>query len=154
MLAIRGQYRHITVMTSAAVWSQEIEPIVDAIMGAQRPVLYVGGGCLDCPDEVRELVARTGIPVTQTLMGLGAFPESHPLALQVVPSPPTTGLSLLAALCAHTCSLLWHGGYRVLQASCHVQSIPPNGILNAKADVFLYLADAGHAWHSSSQLRH
>ena len=63
--------------------SQEIEPIVDAILGSRRPVLYVGGGCLDCPDEVRELVARTGIPVAQTLMGLGAFPESHPLALQV-----------------------------------------------------------------------
>lgn len=62
---------------------QEIEDIVDAIHTSRRPVLYVGGGCLDCPDELRELVARTGIPVAQTLMGLGAFPESHPLALQV-----------------------------------------------------------------------
>ena len=62
---------------------QEIEDIVDAIHTSRRPVLYVGGGCLDCPDELRELVARTGIPVAQTLMGLGAFPESDPLALQV-----------------------------------------------------------------------
>ena len=62
---------------------QEIEEIVDAIHASRRPVLYVGGGCLDCPDELRELVARTGIPVAQTLMGLGAFPESDPLALQV-----------------------------------------------------------------------
>ena len=62
---------------------QEIEEIVDAIHVSRRPVLYVGGGCLDCPDELRELVARTGIPVAQTLMGLGAFPESDPLALQV-----------------------------------------------------------------------
>ena len=56
---------------------------MDAIHSSRRPVLYVGGGCLDCPDELRELVARTGIPVAQTLMGLGAFPESDPLALQV-----------------------------------------------------------------------
>ena len=52
-------------------------------MQAKKPVLYVGGGCLECPDEVRELVRRTGIPVAQTLMGLGAFPETDPLALQV-----------------------------------------------------------------------
>lgn len=33
--------------------------------------------------QVRELVQRTQIPVVQTLMGLGTFPETHPLALQV-----------------------------------------------------------------------
>lgn len=101
-------------LTSVAVMSQEIEPIVDAIMGARRPVLYVGGGCLDCPDEVRDLVARTGIPVTQTLMGLGAFPESHPLALQVAPTLPATGLPLLLALCAYMCFQLRHGRRRAL----------------------------------------
>ena len=31
--------------------------------------------------EVRELADRTGIPVTLTLLGLGAFPASHPLNL-------------------------------------------------------------------------
>ena len=52
-------------------------------MQAKKPVLYIGGGCLGSSEEVQELVRRTGIPVAQTLMGLGAFPESHPLALQV-----------------------------------------------------------------------
>ena len=52
---------------------------------ARKPVLYIGGGCLGSSEEVQELVRRTGIPVAQTLMGLGAFPESHPLALQVMP---------------------------------------------------------------------
>lgn len=33
--------------------------------------------------EVKELVERTGIPVAQTLMALGAFPEQDPLSLQV-----------------------------------------------------------------------
>ena len=51
---------------------------------ARKPVLYIGGGCLGSSEEVQELVRRTGIPVAQTLMGLGAFPESHPLALQVL----------------------------------------------------------------------
>ncbi len=63
---------------------QDVKPIVDAIHSAKRPVLYVGGGCLDAAAELREFVAATGIPVAQTLMGLGAFPETHPLALQVL----------------------------------------------------------------------
>ena len=46
-------------------------------------MLYVGGGCLDASQELREFVRRTGIPVAQTLMGLGTFPASDPLALQV-----------------------------------------------------------------------
>jgi glyoxylate carboligase len=56
--------------------------VVAGSVQAKRPVLYVGGGCLDSAAEIRELVSRTGIPVVQTLMGLGTFPESDPLALQ------------------------------------------------------------------------
>lgn len=52
-------------------------------------MLYVGGGCVDAAEEVRDFVRRTGIPVVQTLMGLGTFPESDPLALQA----RTSGLS-------------------------------------------------------------
>ena len=52
-------------------------------MQARKPVLYVGGGCLDASAELREFVQRTGVPVAATLMGLGAFPEDHELALQV-----------------------------------------------------------------------
>ena len=54
-------------------------------MQAKKPVLYVGGGCLDASRELREFVAKTGIPVASTLMGLGAFPDSDDLALQVCP---------------------------------------------------------------------
>ena len=50
---------------------------------ARKPVLYVGGGCLDASAELREFVQRTGVPVAATLMGLGTFPEDHELALQV-----------------------------------------------------------------------
>lgn len=38
---------------------------------------------MDSSKELREFVSRTGIPVAQTLMGLGTFPASDPLALQV-----------------------------------------------------------------------
>ncbi|KAK2079712.1 Agglutinin-like protein 1 precursor [Prototheca wickerhamii] len=58
--------------------------VLDAVRQARRPVLYVGGGCLDASEELRAFVEATGIPVAQTLMGLGAFPETHPLALQML----------------------------------------------------------------------
>ncbi|CAM5739063.1 acetolactate synthase large subunit [Streptomyces hirsutus] len=48
---------------------------------AKRPVLYVGGGVIKAgaTAELKVLAELTGAPVTTTLMGLGAFPDSHPL---------------------------------------------------------------------------
>jgi acetolactate synthase I/II/III large subunit len=53
------------------------------LMTAKKPLLYVGGGVVtgDAWQELRELAYKTNIPVTTTLMGLGAFPESHPNSL-------------------------------------------------------------------------
>ncbi|KAK9804191.1 hypothetical protein WJX72_000196 [[Myrmecia] bisecta] len=62
----------------------QLAAVVRAIKEAKRPTLYVGGGCLDASAELRAFVQRTGIPVAQTLMGLGTFPETDPLALQML----------------------------------------------------------------------
>jgi acetolactate synthase-1/2/3 large subunit len=53
------------------------------IREAKRPLILAGHGILlsNAMAEVRELAERTGIPVTLTLLGLGAFPASHPLNL-------------------------------------------------------------------------
>ncbi len=53
---------------------------------SKRPVLYVGGGTIasNASQELTELANKTGIPVTTTLAGLGAFPESHPQALRML----------------------------------------------------------------------
>src|SRR5690606_7889325 len=50
---------------------------------AGRPVIFAGNGVLlaEATGELLELAERTGIPVATTLMGKGAFPEDHPLAL-------------------------------------------------------------------------
>ena len=63
---------------------EALQPVVDALRGSKRPVLYCGGGCLDAAPQLREFVRRTRVPVAQTLMGLGVFPESDPLALQML----------------------------------------------------------------------
>ncbi|KAK4480761.1 hypothetical protein RD792_011611, partial [Penstemon davidsonii] len=44
---------------------------------AKRPVLYVGGGCLNSSEELRRFVELIGIPVASTLMGLGSYPCSY-----------------------------------------------------------------------------
>ena len=69
-------------------------------------MLYVGGGCLDASRELREFVKKTNIPVASTLMGLGVFPDSDDLALQVPFSLPDVLLacqnhSLLQVLDLH-----------------------------------------------------
>jgi len=57
-----------------------IRRAVDLIATAKRPVLYTGGGVvnsgLTASRLLREFVAMTNIPITSTLMGLGAYPAS------------------------------------------------------------------------------
>ena len=65
---------------------EQIAQVAAAIKRAKRPVIYAGGGVItgDASDELRELVRKTGIPVTMTLMGLGAFPGDDPLSLDML----------------------------------------------------------------------
>ena len=60
---------------------RQIRAGAEAINQAKRPVLYVGGGAVisGCSDELVELARKAGIPVTTTLMALGAYPASDPL---------------------------------------------------------------------------
>lgn len=53
------------------------------IMKAKRPVLYVGGGVIlsNASEELTKLAKSLNIPVTMTLMGLGAFPGTHELSM-------------------------------------------------------------------------
>ena len=59
---------------------EAITELVEAIEKAKRPVFYTGGGVINsgtaASQLLRELVDGTGIPVTSTLMGLGAYPAS------------------------------------------------------------------------------
>jgi len=59
---------------------KQIREAAKLICAAHRPVLYVGGGVLkaEACTEPLALAELTNIPVTTTLMALGAFPDSHP----------------------------------------------------------------------------
>jgi acetolactate synthase-1/2/3 large subunit len=61
-----------------------LNEIIGLIEKSERPVLYCGGGIIsaDASQELREFAELTGIPVTTTIMGCGAFPETHLLSLR------------------------------------------------------------------------
>ncbi|CAN1343555.1 Acetolactate synthase 3, chloroplastic [Linum perenne] len=62
----------------------QLEQILKLISESKRPILYVGGGSLNCSLELRRFAEITGIPVASTLMGLGSFPCDHKLSLQML----------------------------------------------------------------------
>jgi acetolactate synthase-1/2/3 large subunit len=65
---------------------EQIKQVAAAIKLAKRPMIYAGGGVIaaGASEELRELVRKTGIPVTMTVMGLGAFASEHPLSLDML----------------------------------------------------------------------
>jgi acetolactate synthase-1/2/3 large subunit len=56
---------------------RQVKIAAEAINAAERPLLYVGGGVIisDAANELRELARKGNIPVTTTLLALGAFDE-------------------------------------------------------------------------------
>jgi acetolactate synthase-1/2/3 large subunit len=61
-----------------------LNEIIGLIEQSERPVLYCGGGIItgEASGELRAFVKATGIPVTTTIMGVGAFPETDELSLR------------------------------------------------------------------------
>ncbi|MEE8365253.1 MAG: acetolactate synthase 3 large subunit [Gammaproteobacteria bacterium] len=59
---------------------KQIRRAVDLLLSAKRPMIYSGGGVIidEAADELRQFVRHLGYPITQTLMGLGAFPGTDP----------------------------------------------------------------------------
>jgi len=60
---------------------RQIKRAVDLLLTAKRPMIYTGGGIIldNASTELRTFVRKLGYPITQTLMGLGAFPGTDPL---------------------------------------------------------------------------
>ena len=57
-----------------------------AIKRAKRPVIYAGGGIItgEASEELRAFVKKTGIPITTTLMGIGSYPSTDELSLDML----------------------------------------------------------------------
>ncbi len=59
---------------------KKVEQAIEMIAQAKRPIIYAGGGVINSGPRASKLLTQfarmTGFPVTNTLMGLGAFPAS------------------------------------------------------------------------------
>jgi acetolactate synthase-1/2/3 large subunit len=65
---------------------KQLKKIVALIENTERPMIFAGGGVIlsKASDQLTELARKTRIPVTTSLMGLGAFPETDPLSLGMI----------------------------------------------------------------------
>jgi acetolactate synthase-1/2/3 large subunit len=78
------EFRSTYATAIAQASDGQLNQVIQLIGEARHPMLYVGGGVISA-EAHKELLAfaeRTNIPVATTLMGLGAFPESHPLSMK------------------------------------------------------------------------
>jgi acetolactate synthase-1/2/3 large subunit len=64
----------------------QIKKACQFIESSKRPVIYAGGGVVisNASKELRDFVKKTQIPVTTTLLGLGVYPETDRLALEML----------------------------------------------------------------------
>ena len=65
---------------------EQVKQIAAAIKHAKRPLIYAGGGIIaaGASEDLRALVAKTGIPICTTLMGLGAYPGDDRLSMDMI----------------------------------------------------------------------
>ncbi|MCL6518327.1 MAG: biosynthetic-type acetolactate synthase large subunit [Armatimonadetes bacterium] len=79
----------------------QIKKAAKLIASAERPVIYAGGGVISsgASPELLELSERTSILVTTTLLGKGAFPETHPNSLGMLGMHGTAYANYAVAHC-------------------------------------------------------
>lgn len=78
------EFRNPYATATQQASDDQLRQILGLIAEAKKPILYVGGGIISAGAhaELKTFAEKTNIAVASTLMGLGAFPETHPLSLQ------------------------------------------------------------------------
>ncbi len=76
-VALRAYHPEVSATTS------QVNRLARLVNEAKRPVILAGGGVIasDAASDVTALARKAGIPVATTLMGLGSFDETDPLAI-------------------------------------------------------------------------
>ncbi|MDY6790330.1 MAG: biosynthetic-type acetolactate synthase large subunit [Thermodesulfobacteriota bacterium] len=89
---------------------KQLKKTVSLIKKAKRPLIFAGGGVIlsKASNELTEFARKTQIPVTTSLMGLGAFPATDPLWLGMIGMHGT----YRANMCTGDCDLLISIGVR------------------------------------------
>jgi acetolactate synthase-1/2/3 large subunit len=85
-LPIPGYRARLRAVENARLDDDACAAFFDALMQARRPLIYAGGGVIaaEASAAMREFADTFGLPVTTTLMGLGACDSTAPLALHML----------------------------------------------------------------------
>ncbi|MFI5357895.1 MAG: biosynthetic-type acetolactate synthase large subunit, partial [Opitutales bacterium] len=77
-------FRNPYVGAAHEATDEQLKEVLALITAAKQPALYVGGGIIsaDACGELKTFAEKTNVQVATTLMGQGAFPETHPLSMQ------------------------------------------------------------------------
>jgi len=86
LLSISGYRQRTSAIEANALTSGAAKVFFDFLQKSQRPLIYAGGGVINSKsaDTLRQFAARFGIPVTTTLMGIGAQDTTDPLSLHML----------------------------------------------------------------------
>jgi acetolactate synthase I/II/III large subunit len=86
MLPIPGYRRRMNELASRSVATDEAARFFQMLGEAKRPLIYAGGGVINAnaAEALGELSVAFGIPVTTTLMGIGAFDTTHALSMRML----------------------------------------------------------------------
>ncbi|MFO7714388.1 biosynthetic-type acetolactate synthase large subunit [Desulfosarcina sp.] len=81
--------------------TKQLRKVVDLIKAAERPLIFAGGGVIlsKGAEALTKLARSARIPVTMSLMGLGAFPGSDPLSLGMIGMHGTYRANMSTAEC-------------------------------------------------------
>jgi acetolactate synthase-1/2/3 large subunit len=79
----------------------QLSKVAKLIREAEKPLIFAGGGVVlsKASEELTELARKTRIPVTTSLMGLGAFPGSDPLSLGMIGMHGTYRANMSSGAC-------------------------------------------------------
>jgi len=85
-LALIGYRRRLKAIINNTLSDESCERFFKMLAESERPLIYAGGGVIsaDAAKPMRRLANAFGIPVTTTLMALGASDTTHPLALHML----------------------------------------------------------------------
>jgi acetolactate synthase I/II/III large subunit len=86
LLPLPGYHARLEAIESSELDDADCAEFFGLLAASERPLIYAGGGVIngDASEELRQFATSFGIPVTTTLMGLGSFDTTHPLALHML----------------------------------------------------------------------
>ena len=86
LLPVPGYRQRLHSVKDNILDGDQCEAFMDMLKQSKRPLIYAGGGVIngDASGELRDFAAQFGIPVTTTLMGIGAVDTTEPLSLHML----------------------------------------------------------------------